>query len=62
MAPTPEFLPGESHEQRNLLGYGPQGRKESARTDHAHAHHVPWIFIVKDVISNLIDYITYSKV
>ena len=41
MAPTPEFLPGESHEQRNLLGYGPQGRKESARTDHAHAHHVP---------------------
>ena len=33
MAPTPEFLPGESHEQRNLLGYGPQGRKESDPTE-----------------------------
>ena len=21
--PTPVFLPGESHEQRNLTGYGP---------------------------------------
>ena len=25
--PTPEFLPGESHGQRNLLGYSPQGCK-----------------------------------
>jgi len=22
------FLPGESHGQRSLMGYGPQGRKE----------------------------------
>ena len=27
--PTPVFLPGESHEQKSLLGYSPWGRKES---------------------------------
>ena len=27
--PTPVFLPGESHRQRSLVGYSPQGRKES---------------------------------
>ena len=26
--PTPVFLPGESHGQRNLASYGPQGHKE----------------------------------
>ena len=26
--PTPVFLPGESHEQRNVGGYSPWGRKE----------------------------------
>ena len=26
--PTPVFLPGESHGQRSLAGYSPQGRKE----------------------------------
>ena len=26
--PTPVFLPGESHEQRSLVGYGPVGCKE----------------------------------
>ena len=25
---TPEFLPGESHEQRGLVGYSPWGHKE----------------------------------
>ena len=30
---TPEFLPGESHAQRNLVGYSPQGRKESDMTE-----------------------------
>ena len=28
MEPTPVFLPGESHEQRSLEGYSPQGYKE----------------------------------
>ena len=27
MAPTPVFLPGESHRQRSLVGYSPQGCK-----------------------------------
>ena len=31
--PTPVFLPGESHGQRSLVGYGPWGRKESDMTE-----------------------------
>ena len=31
--PAPVFLPGESHEQRSLVGYKPQGHKESDRTE-----------------------------
>ena len=31
--PTPAFLHGESNGQRNLVGYSPQGLKESDRTD-----------------------------
>ena len=31
--PTPEFLPGESHGRRSLVGYSPRGRKESDRTE-----------------------------
>ena len=30
---TPVFLPGESHGQRNLLGYIPWGRKELDMTE-----------------------------
>ena len=30
--PTPVFLPGKSHEQRSLRGYGPGGHKESDTT------------------------------
>ena len=30
--PIPVFLPGKSHGQRSLAGYGPWGRKESGRT------------------------------
>ena len=30
--PTSVFLPGESHEQRSLVGYGIGGRKESDMT------------------------------
>ena len=30
--PTPVFLPGESHRQRSLVGYSPQGCKESDMT------------------------------
>ena len=31
--PTPVFLPGESHEERSLAGYGPWGREESDTTE-----------------------------
>ena len=31
--PTPGFLPGGSHGQRNLEGYSPWGRKESDTTE-----------------------------
>ena len=30
--PTPVFLPAESHAQRSLAGYSPEGRKESDMT------------------------------
>ena len=31
--PTPVFLPGESHEQKSLVGCSPQGRKELDMTE-----------------------------
>ena len=31
--PTPVFLPAESHGQRSLAGYGPEGCKESDTTE-----------------------------
>ena len=31
--PTPVFMPGESHGQRSLAGYGPGGCKESDMTE-----------------------------
>jgi len=34
--PTPVFLPGKSHGQRNLVGYSPWGRKESDTTERLH--------------------------
>ena len=35
MATTPVFLPEESYGQRSLVGYGPQGGKESDTTEAA---------------------------
>ena len=31
--PTPGFLPGESHGQRSLVGYGPWGHRELDMTE-----------------------------
>ena len=36
--PTPVFLPGESHAQRNLADYSPWGCKESAMTEQLSTH------------------------
>ena len=33
--PSPVFLPGKSHGQRSLVGYSPQGCKESDMTEAA---------------------------
>ena len=41
--PTPVFLPGEPHGQRNWAGRGPRGRRESDTTEVIeHEHHVLW--------------------
>ena len=40
--PTPVFLPGESHGQRNLVGYSPWGHTESDMTE-AIEHSQVWI-------------------
>ena len=36
--PTPVFFPESSHGQRNLMGYGPRGRKELDLTEQQHAY------------------------
>ena len=36
--PTPVLLPGKSHWRRSLVGYSPQGRKESDTTERLHFH------------------------
>ena len=33
--PTPVFLPGESHGQRSLAGYGPRSPREADMTEHS---------------------------
>ena len=38
MAPTPVFLPGESHGRRSLVGCSPWGRKELGTTERLHFH------------------------
>ena len=40
--PTPVLLPGESHDQRSLAGYRPQGRKESDRAEETWQARVLW--------------------
>ena len=46
MAATSVFLPGESHEQRSLAGYSPQGHKESDMTK--------WLTFLKIILLNFI--------
>ena len=47
---TPEFLPGEFHEQRSLVGYSPLGHKQSDMTEWLKQHqgnagHVKWVWV-----------------
>ena len=39
--PTPVFLPGEFHGQKSLVGYSPQGHKESDMTEQLSMHRFP---------------------
>ena len=36
--PTPVLLPGKSHGQRSLVGWGPWGREESDMNEQLHFH------------------------
>ena len=54
--PTPVFLPGESHRQRNLVDYSPQGHREldmTEVTEHAEetglAHMLQWNSALKEI-------------
>ena len=42
--PTPALLPGESHGQRSLAGYSPQGHKESDTTEQLNTHRDSIVF------------------
>ena len=63
MAPTPVFLPGESHGQRSQAGYSPWSHKESdltgqlstnapSYTSHRRFSKTLWIYIVKPDLSH----------
>ena len=48
------FLPGEFHEQNNLVGYSPWGHKESDTTKrytHTHTHTHPHPLISEPILS-----------
>ena len=45
--PTPVFLPGESHRQRSLEGYKPQGHKESDSTEETWDTHTLYNYLRK---------------
>ena len=39
--PTPVFLPGKSHGQRNLVGYSPWGQKKKESNTTKHIKYAP---------------------
>ena len=55
--PTPVFLPGKSYGQRNWVGYGPWGHKESDMTEvTSQAHSQIWVNTVKYPLKSLFDF------
>ena len=48
-APTPAFLPGESHGQRGLAGYSPRGHKDCDKTEWLNND----VWVTKDVLIRL---------
>ena len=53
--PSLEFLPGEVHGQRSLVGYSPRGRKESDTIEQAHTDlsYQPWVAQILSLIMDL---------
>ena len=49
--PTPAFLPGESYVQRSLVGYSPQGHKESDTTEETarsqESRELQWLVLIR---------------
>ena len=62
--PTPTFMPGESYEQRSLVGYSPWGHIESDTTEWLNTHlilfYIPFTLLlgILHVASNL--YFNYT--
>ena len=53
---TPIFLPGKFHGQRSLVGYGPQGHKESVMTEvHFAVVVVVWLLSCVQLFCNPVD-------
>ena len=48
---TPVLLPGKSHGQKSLVGYGPWGRKESDTTERLHFHFQTMVEIMKIMVT-----------
>ena len=48
--PTPVFLPGKSHEQGSLEGYGPWGSKESDSNEAT--QHTQQVSSLRNLLSN----------
>ena len=51
--PTPAFFPGKSHGQRSLVGYSPQGHKESDTTEATQHAHTTVIYLLVYFLSIL---------
>ena len=59
--PTPVFLPGESHGQRSLVGYSPQGCKELDTTEQL-SMHAPYIFLCLFLLMSTFYFIFYQHI
>ena len=61
--PTPVFLPGKFHGQRNLAGYSPWGHKESATTEHISTNNsslsLPYVYAAYHILVTVAVFIIY---
>ena len=53
LQPTPAFLPGESHRQRNPVGYSPWGHTESDMTEVTKHTHAVCVLTTLDLLTPL---------